>query len=231
MKCSVQFWCFMQMSLISHEAAVWIQVYLCKYSAQRLACDKLSVYITIIISMKWINPFRIGKLANAPREQSENKPTEVWLLLMIMQPLHPKFCVCAKRFRILQTIFKIILYLSALLSFCYGLWPKAIQFWQNMYIRKPYKNSAHGDRVRHCTVTSQRSSDQRHSGRPSSFGFKVFSFSFSITVDIQYYFMLVSGVQPSVFFLYVASYLTSAKPVALSSLIQKRYELWQSSVL
>lgn len=37
--------------------------------------------------------------------------------------------------------------------------------------------------------------------------------------------MLVSGVQPSVFFLYVASYLTSAKPVALSSLIQKHYEL------
>lgn len=180
MKCSVQFWCFMQMSLISHEAAVWIQVYLCKYSAQRLACDKLSVYITIIISMKWINPFIIGKLANAPREQSENKPTEVWLLLMIMQPLQPKFCVCAKLFRILQTIFKIILYLSALLSFCYGLWPKAIQFWQNMYIRKPYKNSAHRDRVRHCTVTSQSRVTSVIQDALAPLGLKFFLFLFQL---------------------------------------------------
>lgn len=89
-RCPVRFWRLKRMSL-NPRGAVCGSGFI-RVGARHRAWhtrDKLSAHVTTIISMKCIDPLRVGKLANAPRERSGDKPKELRLLLTMTQPLHP----------------------------------------------------------------------------------------------------------------------------------------------
>lgn len=104
----------------------------------------------------------------------------------------PQVSMCMLLLQLPHVICKITLHVSYV---CYGLWPKTMQLWQDMYTRKMYESNARWTQPREGSSVTAGSKKQfpTSSGRPISFKFPVFSSQHATKTVSAKLFLLVWG--------------------------------------